>query len=234
MAVHLVIGAGEVGTAVAKALELSGCDVELRDVHTEPYPGEVDWMHVCIPWSELFDECVVGYCELHRPAETIIHSTVPVGTCRSLDVLHSPVRGRHPDLVEGLTTFVKHFGGPTERSSRAASMWSDATGSPARHSGAQEDTEAGKLWELLMFGLAIAQQKEMYRWCRERGADPDVAYRQFTETYNEGYRALGEPHVARPVIRPQGGPIGGHCVVQNAVLVDHPFADLLIELNQTW
>ena len=221
----LVIGAGEVGTAIAEVLDCPVVDVHDRKV------ADPAVLHICFPWSDRFVEHVSGYQAMYGPDVTVVHSTVPVGTCRRLGAVHSPVRGRHPHLAESVRTFVKFFGG--DRAAEAAKPFV-AAGVDVRTVDDPETTEAGKLWELLMFGIAVAQQKEMYRWCVARGADPDVAYRLFTETYNDGYRKLGVGHVQRPVIEPMDGPIGGHCVVENAPLVAHPFADLLTDLNGAW
>lgn len=219
---NLVIGAGEVGSAVAEVL---GC--EARDVSGHQ-TERVGTLHICFPYSDDFTKQVNGYRACYQPEIVVIHSTVPVGTSRNLDACHSPVRGRHPHLAESLTTFTKFFAG--KGATEAAAAWPG----PVEEVPDPETTEAGKLWELLQFGLAVAQQKEMYRWCEANGADPDIAYRAFAESYNRGYQAMGEPHVTRPVIHPQPGRIGGHCVTRNAALIDHPFADLLLELDAQW
>lgn len=219
---NLVIGAGEVGSALAEVL---GC--EARDIGNHA-PLEVEVLHVCFPWTPDFAEQVGRYQDIYAPQVTVIHSTVPVGTSRALDACHSPVRGRHPHLVDGFRTFVKFFAG--KGAHEASDMWPG----PVEVAADPETTEAGKLWELLAYGLQIAVQKEMHAWCIERGADPDLAYRQFAETYNTGYQQLGHPEFTRPIITPTPGPIGGHCITRNAEHIDHPLADLLLALNDAW
>src|SRR5690606_24505606 len=149
--------------------------------------------------------------------------TVPVGTCDARGWVHSPVRGRHPHLAEGLRTFVKHFGGLG--ADEAAQHW---PGRSRTHAFAR-DTEAGQLWELVQYGVNIRIEKAIHAWCVEHGVDPEVAYTEFAETYNEGYRALGDEHFVRPVLKHMPGPIGGHCVVQNAPHIDHPLARIVTE-----
>lgn len=217
----LVVGNGEVGSAVAAVL---GC--EAVDITSVGEP--VDHLHICFPYSVDFLAEVDRYRDLFTPDLLVIHSTVPVGTSAKLDAIHSPVRGRHPDLEEALRVFVKFFAGP--RAEDAATYWPG----PTRIVGQQATTEAGKLWELLHYGLVIAAQKEMAAWCTQVGADPDIAYREFAETYNAGYATLGDHQFKRPVIEPTDGPIGGHCIIANAAHIDHPLARLLEELNDQW
>src|SRR5690606_40778498 len=53
-------------------------------------------------------EHVQRYAAEHGAELVVVHSTVPVGTCDANGWVHSPVRGRHPNLVGGLRKFVKH------------------------------------------------------------------------------------------------------------------------------
>jgi hypothetical protein len=227
---HLVIGAGEVGRAVAEVLQRGPGTVAIRDVVPgDDDPGHARMLHICFPHGDGFEDQVIVYRAIYVPDVVVIHSTVPVGTTRYLGEVHSPVRGMHPNLVEGLLTFVKFFAGAGAEDAAAAFK---ECGVPVEVAVQPETTEAGKLWELLQYGLAIVIQKEIYAWCEAVGADPEVAYRRFAETYNEGYRLLGNHRVVRPVIRPMPGSIGGHCVVAGARLLEHPLADLLATLNE--
>lgn len=217
---HLVLGAGQVGTAVADVLTDVG-EVILRDV--EPTDDRADVLHVCIPWSSGFTDTVKDAVTRHRTELVVVHSTVPVGTCDPHGWVHSPVRGRHPNLAPSLRTFTKHFGG--RRAAEAADMWAPI-GKTTVHPRAVE-TEAGKLWELVQYGLQVRVCQAIHEWCMARGLDPDVVYRQFAEEYNAGYATLGHQRFVRPVLDYVPGPIGGHCVTQNAPFVDHPAAEIV-------
>ena len=148
---------------------------------------------------------------------------MPVGTCDQEGWVHSPVRGRHPNLEEGLKTFIKHFAG--ERAALAAEHW---PGESIVHRSAR-DTEAGKLLELAQFGLQVRVCQSIYEWCDAQDVDPSVAYSWMASTYNLGYEDLGDDHFIRPVLSHVPGDIGGHCVVQNMELLDHPIAKLMEE-----
>jgi len=223
---HLVVGAGEVGTAVHAVLACAH-DALIRDV--EPVPVPADVLHICFPWGDGFVEQVGKYVSEHEARLVVVHSTVPPGTCDPYGWVHSPVRGRHPHLAESLYAFVKHFGGL--RAAEAAAQW-DAAGVRVEVHERAVDTEAGKLWELVQYGLQVAVEKAIYGWCREQGADFDVVYRRMAMSYNDGYAQLGHGRYVRPVLTHMPGPIGGHCVVQNARLLGHPLAELVIEASE--
>lgn len=220
---HLVVGAGEVGTAVAAVLSRAH-PTQLRDV--EPVDVETDVLDVCIPWSEGFVDEVRRYAVLHRARMVVVHSTVPVGVCDRAGWVHSPIRGRHPHLEEGVARFVKHFGG--SGAEEASLDWKDCGVPTAVHPRAAE-TEAGKLWELAQFGLQVRVEKAIHAWCAERGLDPAVVYTSFAHTYNAGYEQLGEHWAIRPVLKHMPGPIGGHCVLPMSGLLDHPIAETVRE-----
>lgn len=220
---HYVVGLGEVGSAIAEVLGCGGTDIDGR---WSP-PPKNPILHIAIPWSDDFIVTVMRYEAKYEPQLVVIHSTVPVGTCEPMDWVHSPVRGRHPDLAEGLRSFVKHFGG--SRAEEAAEVWPG----PISTTDKSANTEAGKLWELIQYGVQIRINQAIFEWCQANGVDPDVAYTEFAETYNDGYSELGDFHFVRPVLKYMPGPIGGHCVAQNSRLLDHWLSDVVLSGQET-
>jgi hypothetical protein len=221
---HLVVGAGEVGASLYAVLkEHYGDHAHIRDV--DPVGVTADVLHVCIPWSATFIETVTGYADTHRATLVVVHSTVPVGTCDENGWVHSPIRGRHPNLYDGITRFVKHVGG--DRAKDVAKIL-DHCGIPTMTHEKAATTEAGKLWELVQFGLQVAIQKDIFAWCEVNGLDGNEVYTDFAHSYNVGYQALGESRFTRPLITPEADPrIGGHCVVTNAEHLNSVWADIL-------
>lgn len=220
---HIVIGAGEVGTAVHAVLSRTH-ETVLRDI--DPVDDTADVLDVCIPWQADFVDQVQRYADHHQADLVVVHSTVPVGTCDANGWVHSPVRGRHPNLADGVATFRKHFGGA--RSLEAVVDWIDADVPVLAHPRGA-DTEAGKLWELVQYGLQIRVEKAIHAWCEKHDVDPEIAYRGMAQSYNEGYEQLGEHQFVRPVLDHVPGPIGGHCVVPMARLLDHPLAEFVAD-----
>lgn len=213
---QLVIGAGEVGTSLFNVLKDAGAQVHLRD--TEPLDLSAGVLHVCYPWSQSFVEDTLNYARHHLASLVIVHSTVPPGTCDPFNWVHSPVRGRHPELEEGIRTFTKHVGG--HYAEHAAKLLS-AVGLRVQVHERAAECEAGKVWELIQFGLQVMIEQQVHGWCQRYGLDAAEVYRDFARTYNDGYAALGESQFIRPILDHVPGPIGGHCVTQNATLVDH-------------
>src|ERR1035437_6458037 len=104
--VHLIVGYGEVGKALHKVLG----NAEWMDRKGGTHNGDfMDVIHVCIPYSKEFDK-IVNQLKPHGSL-VIVHSSVPVGTCDALGVVHSFITGKHPDLEGGMRTFTKYFGG---------------------------------------------------------------------------------------------------------------------------
>lgn len=209
---------GEVGTALTLHLGCAGRDIS----DTVPEIHEAELLHVAIPWTPMFADQVLSYQEQYRPLITIIHSTVPVGTCTPHNWVHSPVRGRHPHLLDALRVMPKWFGGAQADS--AAHHWPGETLTYPR----SEETEAGKLWELIQFGLQVRVCQAIWEWSQDRGLDPRVVYTQFAESYNDGYEQLGDKQFVRPVLDYVPGDIGGHCVTQNSTMIDHSIVDWVV------
>ncbi len=206
---QLVIGCGEVGSAVAALLGADSCDLG------KPAPcDKYDVVHICFPYSERFCEAVASYRQQFSPSLVVIHSTVPVGTSRKCDAVHSPVRGKHPHLLESLRVFVKYFGG--ELAEEAAALFPQCK---VHCVSQQETTEMLKLWDTTIYGVNIALEKTIYEACQQMGVDFDVVYRHAGETYNAGYAAMGNPEFCKYVLKHFDGPIGGHCVTNNAKLL---------------
>lgn len=227
---HLVIGAGQVGRAVFEVLEHGRDNVGIRDVDDELDGHRAHMLHVCFPHSADFGEAVARYRERYQPEVVVIHSTVPAGTARALKACASPIRGKHPDLARSILAFVKFFAGAGAENAALAFA---ACGVATEIVEQPETVEAGKLWDLLQYGISILVQKQMRRWCVDHGVDPDVAYGAFNRTYNAGYAALGHPEYARPVLEEMPGRIGGHCVMPGIALIDDELARLMLAYDET-
>lgn len=209
--VHLIIGYGEVGKALHKVLgEAMWIDRKKWTWRAQ----QVDVVHICTPYNDHFDELVRSYQPFGDL--TIVHSSVPVGTCDALQVVHSPIRGVHPYLEEGIKTFVKYFGG--KKAPKAAKIFSDL-GIKTKVFKYARTTEAIKLWDTTQYGRLIMLEKEIYDWCFRHKIDFNAVYTHANQDYNEGYIKLGMVHVVRPYLKHIPGSIGGHCVIPNAKLL---------------
>ena len=223
---HITIGGkGEVGTAIR--IIFNGSWVEKEESNTDNWGWQTEVpgvMHVCIPYSEKFVLTVVEYAAVYNPAIIVIHSSVPIGTCASiaaydgLKVVHSPIRGLHPHLYEGIKTFVKFIGG--EHASLVADEFR-RHGLKVMLFDKAETTELGKLLDTEYYRACIEFTHRAKELSDKYGVPFHEAYTLFNMTYNEGYTKLNHPEYVRPVLQPIAGPIGGHCLLPNKTLLEN-------------
>lgn len=215
---HLIVGYGQVGKSLHEVLG----EAVYKDLDKGTWDhGKVDVVHICIPFTpDEFNQDIPFNLDVQMYKKladlVIVHSTTPVGTCDRLDVVHSPVRGVHPNLAEGIRTFTKYFGG--KRADEAAKIFSDM-GIKTKTYPEAKITEAMKLWDTTQYGRLIMLEKEIHDWCVKNMIDFDAVYTEANKDYNQGYIKLGRPEVVRPWLSHMDGPIGGHCVVPNAKLL---------------
>lgn len=209
---HLVIGQGEVGKAISKVFNSASYDL------TDPWPPQdlFKYLHICFPWSEDFILYVQKYKLQFKPDYTIIHSTVPVGTCRKLNAVSSPIRGLHPNLYEGIMTFPKFMAGDVTNELanefRRAGLKIIILDKP-------ETAELGKLLDTEYYRACIEFAHDTKMQCLKWDVPFHEVYTLFNQTYNEGYTKLGHPEYVRPVLQAIPGDINGHCVIPNSKLL---------------
>lgn len=222
---NLVVGLGEVGQALQIILKCDGYDTKSYGLNK--LEKHYDILHICIPYSEEFIETVQNYQQRFTPIHTIIHSSVPIGTSRQCRAVHSPIRGIHPNLEEGIRTFTKYFGG--EGAMFCAQLFQSKGIEKIRIATKSEDTEALKLWDTTIYGLNILIEKEIYNFCQKNNLNYDLIYGHANNSYNVGYEELSHPEFKKYTLEHREGPIGGHCIIPNAKLLDSPLAKLLCE-----
>lgn len=238
----LIIGAGEIGSSLHKVI-----GGEIRD-KVDIVGGNFDVIHICYPHFEGFVESVKEYIDKYAPKVCVIHSTVPVGTTRKCGdkCVHSPVRGKHPDLEEGIRTFQKYIGANSENMANLAYEALTHVNTPKvipcilkgfdGKMQSSEDTELAKIMSTTYYGWNIMFMKEMKKVCDKHGANFEFVYKKWNRSYNFGYNMLAQKYdaqFARPVLDYVEGKIGGHCVVQNCELEDNYLTNLLKEYADT-
>lgn len=217
----LVIGFGEVGKALHNILVKANYGPGVLDLNAgvgEPLLDHYDIIHICFPYSKDFIHQVRLYQQKYAPKITVIHSTVPVGTSRDLGAVHSPIRGLHPNLEEGIRTFKKLLGG--KQASLVADYFRRA-GLTVKLFDRSETTEAAKLFETEYYRHVINFCKSVKKYCDKHGLSFHEVYTIPNQTYNEGYTTLGHPEFVRPVLQPIMTDIGGHCVIPNSEMIDY-------------
>lgn len=233
-----VIGMGEVGNALTDVLSAGGHEVityDIKDGPTTTNFAPVDVLNICFPYDKrhsipgIFEHNVNYWQVRFLPQETVIHSTVPVGTSRRLGAIHSPVIGLHPNLSHSLLTFTKFLGG--ERAEKVADHFR-STGMKVYLVKDQETTELMKILSTTYHALNVEWTKEVAAMCKDRDI-PYEAWTLWTDNYNRGYNELGYPEYTRPQLIPITTKIGGHCLLPNARFIEenNEFARVILKRN---
>jgi len=235
-----IVGYGEIGKAIAKFYgSTNSPHVKIKDINRDDKLEGVEILHICIPWSDKFVDIVKKEIKEIKPQITIIHSTVAPGTTKKLVlslpkelgmVVHSPVRGVHPKLFEGIKTFIKYIGADNKRAGEMAKKHLGSLGIKTKLFFPSVTTELGKILDTTYYGVVIAWHKEMKKICDKFGVDFEKSVTEFNKTYNEGYTKLGKKNVVRPVLFVDNKPIGGHCVVPNAEILKKHIASKALDL----
>ena len=217
-----ILGYGEVGKAVAKFYK----NPRIKDLKRRDGLKGIEILNVCIPWNDNFIKIVKKEIREVKPKLTIIHSTTAPGTAKRIAsatkalVVHSPVRGMHPNLYPGIKTFVKYIGTDKKKAGELAKKHLESLGIKTKVFQSSITTEIGKLLSTSYYGICISWHGEMKKICDKAGIDFEKAVTDFNKTYNEGYKKLGMFHVVRPVLYPPKNSITGHCLTPNAEILE--------------
>lgn len=230
-----IIGYGQVGKAIAKFYEYP----QIKDTNRNGIFNEVDVLNICIPYSSDFVKIVKKEIAEIKPKLTIIHSTVEPGTTKEIGgmIVHSPIRGVHPYLYEGIKKFVKYIGADILEAGIMAEEHLRSLGIKPKAFGPSIITELGKILDTTYYGLCIAWHGEMKEVCDKLKVDFNQAVTHFNQTYNEGYIRLDMKNVVRPVLYPpKENKIGRHCIIPNAEILkkylNSKAIDLILKYNK--
>lgn len=228
----VIVGMGEVGRSLYNVLK-EHYEILTHDFLGNPVPDvPIDILHIAFPYSNVFIGEIKKYQKAYNPKFTLVHSTVPIGTCRQVNAVHSFVTGKHPNLEEGIKTFTKYFGG--KNAYECADIFSRIGIRTTCYSD-PEITESMKLISTTYYGLNIMIEKEIYFWCQKNNLSFELIYSENNKDYNEGYGKMGCPQFIRPNLKHIKGGIGGHCIVNNLdLLKDFWLADLLKQKNEEY
>ena len=226
MAKTLLLGFGEVGKAVFELLkdahEIDYTSLE-EDKTTRPIEDN-EVLLIAIPYSDKFRTIVRDYQEKTNAKATIIFSSVPVGTCKSLNAVHSPVEGRHPHLAESMKFMKRWVGGYNKLASQF--FWN--AGIKVMQVPEAAFTEFLKLRSTSLYGLNI----EFARYSQEVANKLKMPFeftRDYDKDYNELYEELELGQFHRYILDAPAGNIGGHCVVPNAKLLDEDYPSVFLK-----
>lgn len=228
-----ILGYGEIGKSVARFYQNKNkFNLLTKDLHLDQFNDKkIDILDVAIPFfgENHFISTVNGVIKKNKPNLVIIHSTISPGTTKKLiqktriKIVHSPVRGVHPKLYEGIKTFVKFIGTENLKTGQIVKKHFQSIGiknvkvlKPAAA------TELNKLIDTTYYAHCIVFTDYVEQIFKKYNVSFE-AFQEFNLSYNEGYKKLGKPNVARPTLYPPsktGRKIGGHCQIPNAKILE--------------
>ena len=228
MTKDIVIGMGEVGSALAEVLgerrDIATHDPN-RDIHA-PTDAPYDWMHIAFPYSDNFKTFVTSYADTFNPVCVVIHSTVPIGTMRAIckesfeaehrTYYYSPVRGRHPHLARALRDFPKWYASaiPGQADIDIETYFARA-GMQTRKAPSFETLEWLKLAETFTYGYNLVMWQEIERQASNLPGNKTTNLTAMKNWLFEKRRAYDGDLGMVPIYDLMPGPIGGHCIVSN-------------------
>lgn len=228
----IIVGLGEVGVALWSVLgerrTIVPCDPAVG-YPLESLSTSVGWMHIAIPYTDTFTTIVADDIHKFNPDNTVIHSTVPVGTTRKVEkdadyqttVYYSPVRGRHPNLTRYLRQFPKWYAteAPGEYDNRITAYFAEA-GIQTRKAPNFEVLEWMKLLETFTFGYNLVMWQEIERQCKKLPGHSAANLSVLKSWLYEKKKVYDGDLGYVPIYDLVPGPIGGHCIMPNLDLLE--------------
>ena len=221
MVKSLIVGMGEIGSALHQVLldkygfeKVFSYDIKNKE---DIIPDKVDYLHICIPYSSKFKDIVTEYIRKAAPDIVINHSTVPVGTTKSIEslrpVLHSPIRGRHPDLTKEVKSFTKFisYDNSCIYEAEAVGKYFMEAGMPIKICPETKSTELMKLLALSRNGVYYAYAKEQQKICAHFG----LQYKDIIPGFERTRSEVVVEDRKHPIYFPFDNYVGGHCVTEN-------------------
>lgn len=231
-----IVGYGQIGSALNKIYKKYDFTTIIRDPYCQ-YNDTVelcDIVNITIPFFS-YDLFLTSLQELALNPKSIIiiHSTVAFGTINKLQdefpdnkIIHSSVRGIHPNLMEGIQIFEKQLGISdkyfNDQELRKILTLHFISLNIKTFISTSNESELAKILSTSIYGLLIALTEDIGKICDHHNLNFDMVYTKPQITYNEGYTKLGLIKFVRPVlsrIANEQKVIGGHCVIPNSILL---------------
>lgn len=236
-----ILGLGQVGRAIKK-LASKKYIVYCRDLDSDQLKGKtIDTLHLCIPYSQQFIPISLKTISQSKPQLIIVNSTVKPGTTRqiykqtNISIAHTPIMGVHPDLAKYQKMFTKVIGAVNDKSYRLVrAHWSALGAKKIVRFNGPEESELAKLLSTTYYLSDIIFNKVAKELAQKTKTNFNQVYTQFNRIYNQGYQQVN-PNLSRQILKFMPGPVGGHCVIPNAEILDqayhHPLIKFLLQYN---
>lgn len=219
-----IIGYGEIGQAVHQVIG------QAYPIDKEPVDlPKMDILHICFPYSETFIKDVKNYIKQYKPWHVVIWSTVPIGTTKQIKgAVHSPVEGRHPNLVSSIKNSVRWLGYNDKEEGLFFKKYFEERFINTRAINSSDFTEFLKLRSTAKYGINIVWTDYEASVAKQIGMDFELV-KDFDRDYNKLYHNLDMPQFKRYILDPPKGKISGHCILPNAEILDEQFPHELLK-----
>ena len=236
----IVIGLGEIGIPLYKLLSKSFI-VEGYDINPKLIPKNlkknellpVRFLHVCIPYTKIFNSHILKLEKKFQPHGIVIHSTIKPTTTYNIQrklqipVIYSATRGVHKQMLKDLRRYTKFFAVEKNAPNK---KWActefvkllKKSGVKTKQMSSPITLELGKIvCDTSYYGWLInfAQLSKIIAG-REK-----VDYDEMWSFSNEIHKFLSN----RPKMFP--GFIGGHCVIPNLELLNDNSLNQIKQIN---
>eukprot|EP01084_Bolivina_argentea_P201502 344439_1 len=238
-----IVGFGQIGTAIHTIYKNTfGERKYLQCKIYDPFKNmndnlsECELINICIPFTnyESFKKNIIDL-KLKNNCIVIIHSTIEMSTCNKLQIepelknyifISSPVRGVHPDLVDGMYTFQKYIGISNQYYNDIKIVNKVQNHMESLNISTfickSNESELAKLLSTTLYGLNISVVEDIGQLCDYYNLNFDNVFTNWQYGYNIGYKKLNKSNVLRPIltrIPNKEKIIGGHCILPNCIIL---------------
>lgn len=234
----VILGMGEVGSTIFDLIESRGYEatgIDINPARNRNYTPDVpisdpEILHVCIlgDMNGFVDTVLEAGSEYTGIRAILVHSTVRPGTARKLQektsvpIVSAPARGVHKRFLEDMIRYTKFLASDVDLGSELKRDL-ESRFKKVRWISDTITLEFSKvLVDTTYYGWLINYAQLTKMICDKHGMDYDELW-TFGEEIQE---VLGN----RPKMYP--GVIGGHCVIPNLSLIDHPALQRINEINE--
>ena len=238
--VDVVLGMGEVGSTmfnllVSRGFDSVGIDIDAsrsRNHDTDVSHADIIMLHVCIP-GDISEFVSVVCAEIKRYPNleaVLIHSTVRPGTAAklqdmvSIPVISAPTRGVHRRFLRDMKRYTKFLASDVDVPDDTCDAIKDRFKKIRWMSGTSTLEYAKILTDTTYYGWLINYAQLTKMICDAE----DIDYDEMWTFADEIQDILGN----RPKMYP--GVIGGHCVIPNLSLIDHPAVQDVYKINEAF
>ena len=227
----LIIGMGEVGSTlyalfVSNKIKCAGFDSDSSKLKNYPPTESIECMHITLPFKESFSDIVLDKINQHKPKFVMIHSTVKVGTSKSIQaktetpIIYAPTRGKHDRFLEDMIFYTKFFAYDFEENFKIRDLMARRFKTFKRGESTIALELAKVLTDTTYLGLLVAYRKFVDETITKQGVKDCDA---FWEMASEAHKVHGN----RPIMFNDGKKIGGHCVLPNLELLDSEYDQII-------